>query len=201
LKSRLAVTLSLLFLAAAGLGAAEAGGESSRGSLDMIGKVINFVVLFGFLGYVLYKPIRAMLTGRQEEARRKLKDAQEKSRQAEKRLAEAQERLSGLEAELQSLRQAAQEQGRAEQEKVRKSAREEAERIKRLTEQDKQAQVQAGIRELKRHAAQLATERALAKIKARLTPEVQSRLIDRAIEALSKNDKTGSGSQVRPRAH
>ncbi len=194
-------TLLLLPLAATALWGAEAGGEASRGSLDMIGKVINFVVLFGFLGYVLHKPIRAMLTGRREEARRKLEEAQEKTRQAEKRLAEARARLSGLEAELQSLRRAAEEQGRAEQEKIRMSARGEAARIKHMTEQDIQAQIQAGIRELKRHAAQLATERALARIKARLTPEDQSRLIDQAIEALLKNDETSSASQVRPRAH
>jgi len=143
--------LFLLFFSTAGLWASEAGAESSRGGLDMIGKVVNFVILFGGLGYVLYKPIRAILAGRGEEARRKLEGAQAKTLEAEKRLAEAHERLSGLEAELQALRKSAEEQGRAEQERIRQLAREEAVRIKRLTELDMEAQVQAGVRELKRY--------------------------------------------------
>jgi len=201
LRSRPVVALLLLFLLAVGLWGAEEGEKPSRGGLDMIGKVINFLILFGGLGYFLYKPIRAILAGRREEARRKLDDAQEKVRQAEEQLRQAQERLSGLEAEVLSLRTAAQEEGRAEQERIRRLAREEADRIKRLTAQDMEAQVQSGVRELKRHAAELAAERALARIRERLTPDIQARLIDRAIEELSKNDKTGSGPKVRSRAH
>lgn len=201
MKIRPMAALLLLFLTAAGLWGAEKGGEPSRGGLEMIGKVINFLILFGGLGYVLYKPIRAMLAGRREEARRKLEDAREKIRQAEEQLKQARERLSGLEAELLSLRTAAAEEGRAEQERIRRLAREEADRIKRLTAQDMEAQVQAGVRELKRYAAELAAQQALTRIRERLTPDVQARLIDRAIEELSKNDQTGSGSQVRPRVH
>jgi F-type H+-transporting ATPase subunit b len=201
LKSRPAVALLLLFLAAGGLWGAEKGGEPSRGGLDMIGKVINFLILFGGLGYFFYKPIRALLAGRREDARRKLEDAREKIRQGEEQLKKARERMSGLEAELLSLRTAAAEEGRAEQERIRRLAREEADRIKRLTSQDMEAQVQAGVRELKRYAAELAAQQALARIRERLTPDVQARLIDRAIEELSKNDQTGSGSQVRPRPH
>jgi F-type H+-transporting ATPase subunit b len=200
-KIRPIAALLLLCLAAVGLWGAEESGGSSPGGLDMIGKVINFLILFGGLGYILYKPVRAMLAGRREQARRKLEEAREKIHQAEEQLRQTRERLSGLETELLSLREAAAEEGRAEQERIRRLAREEADKIKRLTAQDREAQVQGGVRELKRYAAELAAQRALARIRERLTPDVQSRLIDRAIEELSKNDQTGSGSQIRPRAH
>jgi len=201
LRGRVLIALLLFFPTALWLWGSEEGLGHSGSSLDMIGKVVNFLILFGGLGFILFKPVRAILAGRQAEARRKLDDAQEKVRQAEERLRQARERLSDLEAEVMSLHKAAEEEGRAEQEKIRKLAREEADRIKRLTEQDMEAQVRSGLRELKRYAAGLAAERALARIKARLTPEIQAGLIDRAIEELSKNDQTGSDSKVRPRAH
>jgi F-type H+-transporting ATPase subunit b len=201
LRGRVLVLLLVFFLTALWLWGAEEGVGHSGSSLDMIGKIVNFLILFGGLGFILFKPVRAILAGRQAEARRKLDDAQEKARQAEERLRQAQERLSGLDAELESLQTAAAEEGRAEQERIREVARQEADRIKRLTEQDMEAQVRSGVRELKRYAAGLAAERALARIKARLTPEIQAGLIDRAIAELSKNDQTGSDSKVRPRAH
>jgi F-type H+-transporting ATPase subunit b len=201
LRGRVFIALLLFFPTALWLWGSEEGVGHSGSSLDMIGRVVNFLILFGGLGFILFKPVRAILAGRQAEARRKLDDAQEKVRQAEERLRQAQERLSGLDAELKSLQTAAEEEGRAEQERIREVARQEADRIKRLTEQDIEAQVRAGVRELKRYAAGLAAERALARIKKRLTPEIQAGLIDRAIEELSKNDQTGSNSKVRPRAH
>jgi F0F1-type ATP synthase membrane subunit b/b' len=201
LRGRVLIALLLFFPTALWLWGSEEGVRHSGGSLDMIGKVVNFLILFGGLGFILFKPVRAILAGRQAEARRKLDDAQEKVRQAEERLRQARERLSGLDAELKSLQTAAAEEGRAEQERIREVARREADRIKRLTEQDMEAQVRSGLGELKRYAAGLAAERALDRIKKRLTPEIQAGLIDRAIEELSKNDQTGSDSKVRPRAH
>jgi F-type H+-transporting ATPase subunit b len=201
LKGRVFISLLIFFFSALWLWASEEGGGNSASSLDMIGKVVNFLILFGGLAFVLFKPVRAILAGRQEEARRKLDDAQEKTRQAEERLKQAQERLSNLDGELKLLQAAAAEEGRAEQERIREVARQETDRIKRLTEQAMDAQVRSGLRELKRYAAGLAAERALARIKARLTPEIQAGLIDRAIKELSQNDQTGSGPKVRPRAH
>ncbi len=201
MRGRVLIALLLFFPTALWLWGSEEGVRHSGGSLDMIGKVVNFLILFGGLGFILFKPVRTILAGRQAEARRKLEDAQEKVRQAEERLRQARERLSGLDAELKSLQTAAAEEGRAEQERIREVARREADRIKRLTEQDMEAQVRSGLGELKRYAAGLAAERALARIKKRLTPEIQAGLIDRAIEELSKNDQTGSDSKVRPRAH
>ncbi len=201
MRGRVLIALLLFFPTALWLWGSEEGVRHSGGSLDMIGKVVNFLILFGGLGFILFKPVRAILAGRQAEARRKLDDAQEKVRQAEERLRQARERLSGLDAELKSLQTAAAEEGRAEQERIREVARREADRIKRLTEQDMEAQVRSGLGELKRYAAGLAAERALDRIKKRLTPEIQAGLIDRAIEELSKNDQTGSDSKVRPRAH
>lgn len=201
MRGRVLVLLLVFFLTALWLWGSEKGAGHSGSSLDMIGKVVNFLILFGGLGFILFKPVRAILAGRQAEARRKLDDAQEKARQAEERLRQAQERLSNLDGELKSLQAAAAEEGRAEQERIREVARQEVDRIKRLTEQDMEAQVRAGVLELKRYAAGLAAERALARIKARLTPEIQAGLIDRAIEELSKNDKASSDSKVRSRAH
>ncbi|OGD11045.1 MAG: hypothetical protein A2Y86_02805 [Candidatus Aminicenantes bacterium RBG_13_62_12] len=197
------IWLIVLFLAAApGLWGAEESAGHGGGSLDFIGKVINFAVLFGGLAFVLFKPLRAMLRKRTEDVRRTLDDSEAERRRAEENLRFAQARLENLASEVEALRKAAEAEGLAEQEKIRRLAAEEAEKIKRLTKSDMEAQVRAGIRELKRHAAGLAVERASARLKSRLTPERQAGLIDLSIAELAgKDEKEGSDPKIRPRAH
>ncbi len=80
---------------------AAADQEHSSGLRDFIGKTINFIVLFGGLAYLLYKPIRNFLQKRSQEIEQGLKEAEDAQREAEQKLREAKARLATLEDEIQ----------------------------------------------------------------------------------------------------
>jgi F-type H+-transporting ATPase subunit b len=175
------------------LGAATAEGEAAAGSMDFLGKVVNFLILFGGLGYLLYKPTRAFLEKKSRGIEHEIEEAAFSRKEAEERLAAAGRRLEGLGREVANMRADAEARGRREKEAIAGLAREEAERIKRLTRQEIDARAKAGIRDVRAFVALKATSLARERIRKRLAAEDQAHLIDRSIERLSRlNEKSGS---------
>ncbi|MBM3296517.1 MAG: ATP synthase F0 subunit B [Candidatus Aminicenantes bacterium] len=202
MKGRTAAWLGILLLAVAPCLRASEESAHHGGGMDFIGKVLNFLVLFGGLAYILHKPLRAFLRKRTENVRLVLEESEKDRLLADEKLRSARERLAGLASEVEAMKRAAEAEGRAEQDRIRRLAAEEAEKIKRLARADMESRVRAGVRELKRHAAALAVERAGARIRERLTSETQAVLIEGAIKDLAgRDEKEGPDPKVRPRAH
>jgi F-type H+-transporting ATPase subunit b len=162
----------------------EEGAASESGGSGMIGKIINFAILFGALFFFLRKPLSAMLAKKSTEIREALEEARSARVQAEARLAEAHVRVAALEEEVARMKEQAVAEGRAETDRIKSLAEKEADRIRSLAAQEVAVRLQAGVRELKAYTAALATEIAEARIKGRLTEADQSDLIDRSIERL-----------------
>ena len=101
--------LSLGLSAQEGEHAAEPHGES--GSSGMLGKVINFVILFGALGYLLAKPIMNFLSKRTTDIRASLDGARSAREEAARKLAETQVRIAALEGEAARLKSEAEAEG------------------------------------------------------------------------------------------
>jgi F0F1-type ATP synthase membrane subunit b/b' len=185
----IALALALLPLAL-GLGAEEAG--HGRASLDFIGRVINFVVLFGGLFYFLRKPVKAYFDRRVRDAAASLGGAEEGRREAEGKFRQSQVRLTELAVEVQDVKRRAEEAAREEQERIFVAGIEEAARIQGLTAQEIDLQLKAGIKELKAFAIERAVVQAEARLRQRLRAEDQARLIDRSIERLAEiHEKPG----------
>jgi len=160
-------------------------GEASA-AMDFLGKVVNFLILFGGLTFVARKPVKAMLAKRAVDVGESIAQAEKDRAASESLAAESRAKLAGLEAEVGALKAEAEEAGRRETGRIARAAREEAERLKKLTRQELDEQVRLGVRELKAYAAARATELARERIRKRLTPEVQSALIERSIDRLSR---------------
>jgi F-type H+-transporting ATPase subunit b len=154
-------------------------------TMDFLGKLVNFLILFGGLGFVLRKPLKAMLAKRSADIGDAIREGEEARAGAEAKAGESRAKLSGLEEEVRRLKVAAEEEGRRETERIARSAGEEAERLKKFTRQEVEEQVRRGVRELKTYAAARATDLARERIRKRLTPEVQAALIDKSIDRLS----------------
>ena len=170
--------------------------EEHHGSnpMEFVGKIVNFVVLFGGLGFLLYKPLRRFLVGRGLEIERSIQDTSETRRASEARLEEARIRVEELNGEIASMRSEAEARGKADKEGIVDRARQEADRLQQLAHQEIGLISQGVTRELREYAAGLATDQARERIRARLTPEHQARLIDRSISKLeSLYEKSGSG--------
>jgi len=161
-------------------------------TMDFLGKLVNFLILFGGLGFVMRKPLKAMLAKRTVDIGEAIRDAEGSRAGAETKAGESQAKLSGLEGEVRRLKVAAQEEGRRETERIARTAAEEAERLKKFTRQELEEQVRRGIHELRTYAAARATDLARERIRKRLTPELKAALIDKSIDRLSHiNEKPG----------
>ncbi len=166
-------------------GATEEASHSSA-AMDFLGKVVNFVILFGGLTFVVRKPIKALLTKRTGDVAESIRRAETGRSEAESRAESSRAKLAGLGDEVGALKTAAEEDGRRETGRIARAARDEAERLKKLTRQELDEQVRLGVRELKSYAAARATDLARERIRARLTPETQAALIEQSIDRLSR---------------
>jgi F-type H+-transporting ATPase subunit b len=153
---------------------------------DLLGKSLNFLILFGGLGYILAKPLKRFLGELVLSARKIMEETDRAAREAENRLEIITSRLKALDGEIQAIRAKGQEAGRKESERILAAARQEAEKIRTFTQQEIEMRVQAAKKDLRAHAADLAVTLARAKIERLLTPELHQRLIDNSISSLGK---------------
>jgi len=175
--------------------------EHSSGLIDFLWKTANFIILFGGLTYLLYKPIRRFLEKRTQDIQSSLKEAEDSRKDAEQKLKEIETRLAGLEKEIEKIMKEAESEGQRGKEEILKRAQQETERIKYFAKQEIDAIIRSRIRELREYSAALATALAEERIKRKMSPELQSQLIDRSIERLDKLDeKPNSGQKIHSRA-
>lgn len=191
-----------VLLAPVWAGASEENGSGSRAAMDFIGKVVNFVVLFGGLAFFLRKPLKKYLTDRMDAVRLGLREAEDSSREAQAKLRSIEERAGRLQSDIDEIQAKARAAGQAEKERILQAARREADRLRDFSRQEVDALVRADIRQLKEYASDKAIALALERIRAGLTAEAHGRLIDTAIERLAEmHEKRDSDSALRPRAH
>lgn len=170
--------------------------EETHGSplADILGKTVNFLILFGGLGFLLAKPIRKFLEEAALAVEKTIQKTERARREAEQRLEAIKERLAGLESEVRKIREDGREAGKKDTDRLVALARQEAERIKSLAELEIKVRAQAAQSELKEYAAGLAVSLAERNIKKSLTPELHARLIDDSIRQLDKlHEKAHSG--------
>jgi F-type H+-transporting ATPase subunit b len=163
--------------------------EKAAGTADFAGKVVNFLLLFGGLGFFLYKPVRAFLENKTSEIRRSLEEAKSSRKEAEDRYEATMRRVEGLSGEIAKMKAEAEAQGNREKARIAKQAEEEAARVLRLVRQEIDAHTQTGIREVRTFVAETATSLARERIRTNLVPDDHSLLVDKSIERLSKLDE------------
>jgi len=163
--------------------------EKAAGTADFAGKVVNFLLLFGGLGFFLYKPVRTFLENKTLEIRRSLEEAKSSRKEAEDRYEATMRRVEGLSGEIAKMKAEAEAQGNKEKARIAKQAEEEAARVLRLVRQEIDAHTQTGIREVRTFVAETATSLARERIRKNLVPDDHSLLVDKSIERLSKLDE------------
>ncbi len=163
-------------------------------SSDLPAKAVNFLILFGGLGYLLYKPVRAILEKRTSDVRHSLDEAASARAEAEGKRLEAKGRLDGVAAEIDRMRTDSASRGRQEKDRIARAAEEEGARLREFAAREIDLQTRAAVRELKSFVADSATSIARERIRAALGPGDQSALVDKSIERLSRlNEKPHAG--------
>jgi len=170
------------------------GGAEAAGGSGMLGKIINFVILFGGLIFVLRKPLRDFLRKRTEGIGAMIRDARAARLEAQARLDEAQRKIALLEEDAARLSRDAEAEGFKEKERIQALAAKEEARLRSFAEQEIDLQLKAAIQELKVYTADLAASLAETRIRDKITAEEQSALIDKSIEKLAElYEKSTSG--------
>jgi len=170
--------------------------------LDFLGKVINFVVLLGGLIYLLRNPLRNFLQARTKSLEDALRETKNSRVEAEKRLQDVENRLERIDREIEQIQKQAETEGHAVEKRILQDAKAGANRLKLLSQREIETLTQAGIRQIRQYAAELATALALQRIQRRINKEDQSLLIDRSIERLEKPyEKSSPSQEIRTRAH
>jgi len=157
------------------------GEHHDEGIWPLIAKLLNFAILAGALVYFLRSPLMQYFAGRSEQIRSDLVRAGEMREQATSQLAEIDRRLQVLPQEIAALRTRGAEEVAAEEARIRDAAAAERDRLLEQTRREIDMQLRIAKRELTREAAELAVGVAERRIARDITPEDQSRLIDRYV--------------------
>ncbi len=174
--------------------------SSAANSMDFIGKVINFLVLFGGLVYLLRKPLSKFLQGRADSLQVSMQEALDSRKKAESNLKEVESRLEKLDEEVKKIRHGADVEGAALQESITQETDRDVDRLRKLAHQEIDRLTQSGILEIREHIANLSTDFARKNIVDRMTRELHASLIDRSIERLDElYEKPSADEKVRTR--
>ena len=138
--------------------------ESDLDKAFWICMILNFIIVFGVLWFLLRKAVPAMFRNRNEAIQRRLEEARKTSEEARQRLAQVESRLSKLDTEIEQMRREAEAGALAEEKRVMEAAEEEGRRIVESAEQEITRAASAARRELKAYAAELAVDLAEKRI-------------------------------------
>lgn len=154
-------------------------------------ELVNFLLLAWLVGWLLFKPVRAMLEGRQAEAKRLADELAEKTKQAEGLQVDWQQRHAALEQELTATRTsrlaAAEREAAAIIDRARQTAENERQRTARTLGHVERAQA-----ERLAEAVAAASRDAVASLLASLdAPDLESGLVRAACRQI---DRLGPGA-------
>lgn len=164
--------LTAVFLLAGAAWSPAAGIESSWGVAALTaGKIVNSLILFGGLAYLLHKPIKMFIASRTGEIRKKLAEAELARADAEAQLEELKRRLLHMDDEILAMKEQAKTDARAEQLKVVEAAEKEADRIRARAEVEIDSLKKQAMEEMRHFAAERAAETAEAIVRKEIRPE------------------------------
>lgn len=159
-----------------------------------LGQVLNFVVLFGGLAFLLRKPLDDYLKGKAEEVAANLRQAEALAEESLQKLKQSRARLENLESEIRVLREEAEKEASREGQLIRQEAEKEAQRLRKLAREEIDALIRTSLRELKAYAIDLSVALAEKRIKEKLTPELHRKLIQQSIDRLRSFDESSLDS-------
>jgi F-type H+-transporting ATPase subunit b len=151
---------------------ASAGGGESKGHnwVDFAWRALNFLVLAGFLYWLLAKKIKEFFTGRRDDIKIALEQAMAAKEEAEKKYKEYTAKLEKATEEIAGISEMIKAQGLAEKERILEDAKKAAVKMK----EDTQARVEQELKKagnlLRTEAVKLSVEMAEELLKRNITP-------------------------------
>jgi F-type H+-transporting ATPase subunit b len=149
----------------------------------------NAILLFAFVGYYLVTGLPKAFRSRRQVLERQIVEAQSATEKAEARLRSVEERLSHLDSEIAEVRAQAERDSANDEVRIRLAMEEEKKKIVTAAEQEIAAAGAAAERRLRHFAAELAVDRATARL--HLTEGDDRTLIQEFASSLGSNGSEG----------
>jgi len=151
----------------------------------LLSQVVNFLILFAGLYFLLWKPILKMLDQRKERIQQGLEDAERAREERERAQAEFNKRLAEAAQEREKIIAQAKEEAQEERKAILAQAEQEAERALIEAREEAQLEGERILEELRGQVAVLAIAAANRLIGEALDEERQRRLVDEFFTGIS----------------
>lgn len=149
-----------------------------------IWKLVNMLLFFGVLAYLLGGPMKRAFAERTAVIQRTAEEARAQRAKAEQMAADIQGRLSRLESEVQQIRDRAQSDGERQRVELVAAAEAEAQKLIANAQSEVDNRLRYARAELTEYAGQLAAQRAEQILKEKITPEDQRKLFQESLTAV-----------------
>ena len=176
--------LFALLTAIPAFAAEESGGGAEEPSL-LLWKVLNFLILAGLIGWLIKKHGGPVLVSRAKTISEGLAAGTRAKAEADARAAQVQKKLGNLEQEISALRTSAQEERAREADRIRRETQAEIVRIQYQANVEIESAGKQARLDVQRAAAALAIQLAEKKVLARMSPDVQSSLLQSFLKDLA----------------
>ena len=163
---------------------AQESGGAEKPSL-LLWQTLNFLILAGLLGWLVVKQGGPLLTSRSKEITEGLAAGEIAKAEADARAAEVEAKLGNLEKEINALRGSAREERDREADRIRHDTQAEIARIHHQAEMEIESAGKQARLEVQRAAAALAIDLAEKKVRARMSTDVQSALLETFLKDLT----------------
>jgi F-type H+-transporting ATPase subunit b len=178
---------ALLLLAAAPAFAQEGDASPADSTVGWVFRWLNFGLVFGGLGYAIWKWGAPYFRQHAEEISEKIAEGARAREAAEAQRREIQAKLAGLEDEVSRLREVGKRDAEAEAQRLRNMGRVESENIERAARAEIEAAERQGRLELKVLGARLAVQLAEALLRRSLTPQGEEFLFNGFVTELKRS--------------
>jgi F-type H+-transporting ATPase subunit b len=183
-----ASALLIFFLTALPVLAAEAADEDPAASTTgLIFRWLNFVLVFGGIGYLIAKHGGAFFRANAKAIAASITEASAAKAEADRELREVEAKIARLDQEVAELREAARRDSTAEAERLRVSGRAEIEKISQAAHGELHAAERAAQQELRALAASMAVERAGTLVSSRMNGEIRARIFHSFLGELGRS--------------
>ena len=186
-RATIALALGLAFASYALPQEAPAKSESAaseQGDPWIWWKWANFAILAAGLGYLISKHVPPLFRKQSEEIQSALAEAAKIKQDADAYAASVEARLANIQREIENLRETAHADMTAESERIRRETEHHLQRIREQSVQEVELMTRAAKSELRKYAAELSIGLAEQRIRARMNPATQEKLVSGFLQDL-----------------
>ena len=144
------------------------------------------IVFLGLLGWLLKGPVTTALEQRGEKIRIEAQQARERREKSDKIASDIQARLSQIEQDVRSIRERAEAEGQRQRQELITAAEAEAAKILQSARNEVDNRLKTARHELTEYAGQLASQRAEAILKEKITEADQKKLFEESLRQVSE---------------